>query len=274
MSGSMQPQRFHHLPVPQQGTHTPQRSGSPSEASLHRWFFFAQPNQDSENTASGSSLPRSAKMARLEAVLVVADGPLSARRLTQFAMLSDVREAESLIQKLTVALDEARCSFRVERVATGYQLMTRPEFATWLDKLHQRQSHLKLSLPAMDTLAIVAYRQPVTRADVEIIRGVQSTEMLKQLMERGFVCITGHEESLGRPYLYGTTSKFLELFGLKNLDDMPSADRLRRVHTQQASDSDPGDAVSSDPNEEVEAKSVQRTNEETNEQTGDQATAA
>ncbi len=192
-------------------------------------------------------------MARLEAVLLVADGPLSARRLAQFATLADVAETRELIERLTAAYDEVGCSFRIERVATGYQLMTRPDFVFWLDKLHHRQSRLKLSPPAMETLAIVAYRQPITRADIAVVRGVQSTEMLKQLLERGFVRIAGHDESLGRPYLYGTTGSFLELFGLKNLDDLPLADRLRPLKSKQTTtNAHPTDTVA-ETDEEAEA---------------------
>jgi segregation and condensation protein B len=166
-------------------------------------------------------------MARVEAALLVADGALSTRKLAQFAMLADAAEARTLIDQLNVAYDQSRSAYRIERVATGYQMLTRPKFAPWLDKLHERQARLKLSAPAMETLAIVAYRQPITRADVEAVRGVASTEMLKQLMERGLVRITGEDDSLGRPYLYGTTRQFLELFGLRNTADLPLADQLR-----------------------------------------------
>lgn len=172
---------------------------------------------------------RDPKTARLEAVLLIADRPLSPRRLAQMATLVDAAEASKLIDTLNVAYDSTGSAFRIERVATGFQLLTRPIFARWLDKLHHRQSQLKLSPPAMETLTIVAYRQPVTRADVEEIRGVQCAEMLKQLMERGLARIVGHDDSLGRPYLYGTTRQFLELFGLHSLDDLPMADHLRSV---------------------------------------------
>ena len=161
-------------------------------------------------------------------MLLIADGALSKRRLAQLATLVDAAEVTQLIDALNVAYDADESAFRIERVATGFQLLTRPQFARWLDKLHHRQSQLKLSPPAMETLTIVAYRQPVTRADVEEVRGVQCAEMLKQLMERDLVRITGHDESLGRPYLYGTTRMFLESFGLRDLKDLPMSDRLRR----------------------------------------------
>lgn len=178
--------------------------------------------------SSGATGVRSEKLARLEAVLFVADGALSIRRLVQAATLADAAEARGLLEELNALYDEAGSPFRVERVATGYQLLTRPPFSPWLDKLHQRQNDLKLSSPAMETLTIVAYRQPITRADIEAVRGVQCAEMLKQLMERGLVRICGEEDTLGRPYLYDTTKKFLELFGLRSLDDLPMADTLRK----------------------------------------------
>jgi segregation and condensation protein B len=171
---------------------------------------------------------RSPKLARLEAALLVADGPLTPRKLSQFATLADAREARELVDQLNASYDRTRSAFRIERVASGYQLLTRSRFAAWLDRLHNRQARLKLSSPLQETLAIVAYRQPATRADIEAVRGVQSAEILKQLMERGLVKIVGEDDSLGRPYLYGTTRSFLEQFGLTSLDELPMAETLRR----------------------------------------------
>jgi segregation and condensation protein B len=171
---------------------------------------------------------RSAKLQRLEAVLMVADGPLSLRKLSRFATLADNAEARQLIQELNKAYDHRGCAFRVERVATGHQLLTQRRFAYWLDRLYQRQAALRLSPAAMETLTIVAYRQPTTRADVEAVRGVQSSEMLKQLLERKLIRIAGEDDSLGRPYLYGTTRQFLEVFGMHSLDDLPMANNLRQ----------------------------------------------
>src|SRR5690606_11411873 len=107
-------------------------------------------------------------------------------------------------------------------------MLTRSELASWLDRIHHRQAHLKLSAPMMETLAIIAHRQPCTRADVEAIRGVQSAEMIKQLMDKNLVRVAGEDDSLGRPYLYGTTRLFLETFGLTGLDELPMAEQLRR----------------------------------------------
>lgn len=196
-----------------------------------QWSWrLGEANSDTIADSPGLSVAcrRNAKMARLEAVLFVADTPLSPRRLSQLATLADATEARTLIHKLNAAFEQASTPFRIERVAAGYRLLTLPQFAFWLGKLHHREADLKLSPPAMETLTIVAYRQPITRADVEAIRGVQCSEMIKQLMERGLVRIGGEDHSLGRPFLYETTRKFLETFGLRDLEELPLAAKLRR----------------------------------------------
>jgi segregation and condensation protein B len=105
--------------------------------------------------------------------------------------------------------------------------MTRAKFAPWLRRLHSAPVENRLSAPAMETLAVVAYRQPVLRADIEAIRGVQSGEVLRQLIERDLVRIVGRSDELGRPFLYGTTKQFLQVFGLRHLDELPKAGELR-----------------------------------------------
>ena len=185
-----------------------------------------QANQQPSTSREQSVLARSGKEARLEAVLLVAGGALSTRRLAQLAMLADATEAHMLIDQLNSAYERSRSAFSVERVASGYQLLSRPQFAFWLDTLHNRPATLKLSTPMMETLTIVAYQQPIVRADIESIRGVQCSEILKQLMEQSLVKVGGEDDSLGRPYLYITTRPFLETFGLRDLSDLPLRDTL------------------------------------------------
>lgn len=179
-------------------------------------------------SAAGLSTRRSPKMARLEAVLLVSDQAMPPRKLAQLATLADAAEVRQLVAQLNSAFDAVGSAFRVEQVASGYRLMTRRHYSIWLDKLHQRQAESKLSPPMLETLTIVAYRQPITRAEIERIRGVQSAEMLKQLMERGLVRIGGEDDSLGRPFLYVTTRRFLEVYGLKDLEDLPNSEKLRK----------------------------------------------
>ncbi len=112
----------------------------------------------------------------------------------------------------------------MEEVAGGFQLMTRAKFAPWLRRLHPTPVEIRLSPPALETLAVVAYRQPVLRAEIEAIRGVQCGEILRQLIERDLVRIAGRSEELGRPLLYATTVRFLQVFGLRHREDLPRPD--------------------------------------------------
>jgi segregation and condensation protein B len=159
---------------------------------------------------------------------MLADEPLPARKLAQAAGLADGREARQLVQRLQALYEQEGSSFQVEELAGGYQLLTRPEYYPWLIRYRHSGSELKLSPAARETLAIVAYRQPIMRADIEAIRGVQSGDILRLLMEKGLVRITGRDDSLGRPVLYGTTRKFLQWMGLKSLAELPRAAELHR----------------------------------------------
>jgi segregation and condensation protein B len=172
-------------------------------------------------------LARDAELAAVEAALIVADEPLAPRRLAQVAGVEDAAAARRLVRRLQALYEEGGSAFQVEEVAGGYQLLTRPEFHPWLARLRRAGNELRLTAPSRETLAIVAYRQPIARADIEAIRGVQCGEVLRQLMEKGLVRIAGRDDSLGRPVLYGTTKKFLQAFGLKALRDLPQAGELR-----------------------------------------------
>jgi len=164
---------------------------------------------------------------RLEALLFLSRQPLTSRKLAQLAGLADGTKARTLVQALNRKYDAGGSAFRVEEVAGGFQLMTRSKFAPWLRRLYAARGEVRLSPPAMETLAVVAYRQPVLRAEIEAIRGVQSGEVLRQLIERDLVRIAGRSEELGRPFLYGTTKRFLQVFGLRHLEELPRTEALR-----------------------------------------------
>jgi segregation and condensation protein B len=168
------------------------------------------------------------RRSRLEAVLFVAGEPLSLRKLAQSANLTDATEARTLLTQLRRIYDERGCAFQVEQVAGGHQLMTRAKFAPWLRPMAPSEREIRLSAPALETLAVVAYRQPVLRAEVEAIRGVACGEILRQLMDRDLLRIVGRSEELGRPLRYGTTRRFLEAFGLCSLDQLPLWSQLVR----------------------------------------------
>ena len=122
---------------------------------------------------------------------------------------------------------EGGFSFRIEKISGGYQMMTLSAFNPWITKLIKVRSDNKLTPAALETLAIVAYKQPIIRADIEAIRGVASGEILRNLMYKGMVKIVGRAEVIGRPMLYGTTKKFLDVFGLNALKDLPKIEELK-----------------------------------------------
>ncbi len=167
---------------------------------------------------------RDAELARLEAILWLADEPLTERKLTAAVGLADVAETRQLIQRLRALFDADQSAFQIEELAGGYQLLTRPEYYPWLVRLRRSAPDTKLSPALLETLAIIAYRQPIMRADLENIRGVHCGDAVRVLMERKLVQITGRHDSLGRPVLYGTTKKFLQTFGLKDLSELPAVE--------------------------------------------------
>jgi segregation and condensation protein B len=199
----------------------------PPRLGINKWLpwwvsrHFAWIRLDDEHRRSRGPAARDQRQAQLEAVLLLATEPLGSRKLAQLAGLADGTKARTLVRALNKQYDSEGCAFRVEEVAGGFQLMTRPQFAPWLRRLHSAPIEVRLSAPAMETLAVVAYRQPVLRAEIEAIRGVQCDEVLRQLIERDLVHITGRSEELGRPMLYGTTRQFLQIFGLRHLDELP-----------------------------------------------------
>ena len=194
----------------------------------HRLPEFHRRRQQFTEAAPADPLARDAKLARLEAALLLADEPLSARRLATVAEVRDAAEVRQLIARLRQLYDLDKSSFQVEEIAGGHQLLTRPAYHPWLLRLRRSSNQVRLSAAALETLAIVAYKQPVTRADVEAIRGVQCGELLSQLMEKGMIRIAGRHDSLGRPVLYGTSKRFLQQFGLNGLRDLPEVEQLRK----------------------------------------------
>jgi segregation and condensation protein B len=190
-------------------------------------LIYRMDDASGPTVAARGPLARDAHLAVVEAALLSADEPLTARRLATVAGLPDATEARRLVRKLSSLYDVDGSAFQIVELAGGFQLLTRPEFHPWLVRMRRTGNELRLSPAARETLAIVAYRQPIMRADIEAIRGVQCGDLLRQLMEKGLIRLAGRHDSLGRPVLYGTTRKFLQVFGLKNLRDLPRAEQLR-----------------------------------------------
>lgn len=162
----------------------------------------------------------------IEAVLFSADSPLPAAKIASILGVGDAKDVRKHIAELNEQYASLSLSFRIEEIAGGYQMLTLPAYNHWLAKLLRSRQESKLSSAALETLAIVAYKQPCTRADVEAVRGVAVGDMLNRLREMNLVKIVGRAEDLGRPMLYGTTKKFLEVFGLPSLEELPQVEAL------------------------------------------------
>jgi segregation and condensation protein B len=184
----------------------------------------------------------------VEALLFSAQKPLSIREIAtaikgagaedelspnQFARVSEAEVAGAL-EQLKVEYIEQERAFQLNEKAEGWQLATDPKYARWVRQLFPAPKPARLSAPALETLAIIAYRQPITRADVEAVRGVNIDGVLQTLMERGLVKISGRAEIPGRPLLYETTQFFLDHVGLRTLDELPNVEELRTRHLPMA----------------------------------------
>jgi segregation and condensation protein B len=180
-----------------------------------------------DTIAEGESTGEISTERVVEAILFAADEPLTPAKIVSILGTGSAREVRKIIQTLNDDYTKAGHAYRVEEIAGGYQMLTLPEYNTWLRRLRQSRQESKLSPAAMETLAIIAYKQPVVRAEIEAIRGVSIGEVLNRLRELGLVKIVGRAEDVGRPMLYGTTKHFLELFGLASLEDLPAIEELQ-----------------------------------------------
>ncbi|MCA9314302.1 MAG: SMC-Scp complex subunit ScpB [Planctomycetes bacterium] len=166
----------------------------------------------------------------LEALLFAAGGVVRAERLRDVLGLPSVQPVREGLARVRERWSELGLAVQLDEVAGGVRVVTRPRFATWVDRLEKRgASDSRLSKSLVETLGIVAYKQPVGRAEVERIRGVQAGEALRALLERGLLKVVGRSDQPGRPLLYGTTERFLTVYGLKNLEDLPSPADLKRL---------------------------------------------
>ncbi len=162
----------------------------------------------------------------VEAILFATETPLPAPKIAEIAGEANARDVKKHIAALNETYAQRGAAFRIEEIAGGFQMLTLPVYNDRLNKLFQTRRETRLSQAALETLAIVAYKQPILRADVEAIRGVAAGEVLNRLRELNLVKIVGRAEEIGRPLLYGTTKKFLDVFGLGSLDDLPKDQEL------------------------------------------------
>jgi segregation and condensation protein B len=164
----------------------------------------------------------------LESLLFVAEGPLTVQRLADVLGQVDKKEIVGILQELQAELESQGRGFRLYEVAGGYQLRTPRENADWVRKLQQSKG-ARMSRATLETLAIIAYKQPITRAEIEKIRGVDVDGVVTTLLERRLVRIAGRKEVAGRPFLYGTTREFLEVFNLKDLSHLPTLKEMEEL---------------------------------------------
>ena len=160
----------------------------------------------------------------VEALLFASETPVEADRIQEVLDLGSAGEARELVRVLSGRLDGQGRALQIIEVGGGYRLVTRPDVAPWLVKLARSRTRSRLSRSSLETLAIVAYRQPVSRPDIDAVRGVNSEAVLDNLLDRRMIRIAGRKDSPGRPFLYETTRDFLVAFGLRDLTDLPKVE--------------------------------------------------
>lgn len=188
----------------------------------------------------------------IESLLFVSDEPLTVDKLKSIIENVDARQIKQTLEQLCVDYDARGGGFHLREVAGGWQLRSRPEYHSWIKQMLQ-PSPQRLSRAALETLAIIAYKQPIIRADIEHIRGVDSGGVLRQLMERKLIRVLGRKEIPGRPLIYATTKLFLELFDLKDLNDLPTPKEIQELSADLSRPQDTNrDGVSPDSTTEIE----------------------
>lgn len=207
----------------------------------------------------------------IEAILFVSDKPVSIATLTDVLKDIESTEIRSCIEELNGEYGSSCRSFSIKEIAGGFQMLTDPVYSTWISSLYKRPAD-RLTGPALETLAIIAYKQPLTRSEIEIIRGVNVDGVLHTLEERNLIRTRGRAEGPGRPILYGTTTEFLQHFGLKSLEDLPKLkefqesdlDFIKEQQKSQAVDTQTGELKTIDNSTQEEIKDGSKEAEKVN----------
>lgn len=162
----------------------------------------------------------------IETLLFITDEPLSEQTIAKICDVKDVNYITAIIEELKHNYDINSRALAIMKIAGGWQMSTRPEYGIWVRKLYQTRLTLRLSNAALEVLAIIAFKQPITKSDIEAIRGVDSSAPIDTLLERKLITPVGRKEAIGRPILYGTTDEFLKQFGLNSIEDLPKLDTI------------------------------------------------
>ncbi len=165
----------------------------------------------------------------IEALLFASSKPLTAAEIRKVAKALSTGQIENIIQELKAEFVAAGRSFEILEIAGGYEIATKKEFAPWIFRIEMQKKARQATQSALETLAILAYKQPITRAEIEDLRGVDVSAVIATLTSRGLIKIVGKKEVPGRPFLYGTTERFLEHFGLKSLEGLPSIEEIKNL---------------------------------------------
>lgn len=164
----------------------------------------------------------------IESLLLVAEEPLTVDRIKNILVQAEKKEIQNALNELSLEYENRKGGFFLREIASGYQIRTRPEYSEWIKRLIQPKP-TRLSKAALETLAIIAYKQPIIRNDIEHIRGVSCGGILRMLLERKLVRVLGRKTIPGRPLIYATTKQFLEVFELRNLEDLPTPKEISEL---------------------------------------------
>lgn len=177
----------------------------------------------------------------VENLLFITDRPLKPSRIAEVVETINAKRVLELIEELTKEYETTGRSIRILEIGGGYQMCTKPEYGRWVRRLYNEKMTTRLSNAALETLAIIAYKQPVTRAEMEMIRGVDVAAPLDRLLERGLVRVLGKRDTIGRPMVYGTTDEFLRLFGLNKISELPDLQEFAAKQLQEKQEDLPFD---------------------------------
>jgi len=177
----------------------------------------------------------------IEALIFASDEPIDTQTILNIIKSVDKEEelelyslVENAIEELNQFYEENGVAFRIIKIAKGYQFATRPEFSRYVGFMNTERRQKRLSQAALETLAIIAYKQPITKPEIERIRGVNADYILSTLLEKNLICIKGRAETVGRPLLYGTTDEFLKYFGISDISDLPKPREIEEILSDEA----------------------------------------
>ena len=185
--------------------------------------------EESEQQTSRQDSAHETLESILEAILFAASEPISLKQFQHAIPKTNIRDIRKALTKLQYEYQEMDRSFHLIEIANGFQICSKPEYSEWIRKFYIQQVRVTLSPSALETLAIVAYKQPVTRSDVSNIRGVNSDSVINALVEKDLVCVSGRKEGAGRSLLFSTTDTFLQQFGLKDRTELPSLEEIEQL---------------------------------------------